>query len=47
MIYNDVPPAEVARMRAAVQPVYEKFSSAYDPAIVNLFKSEMERVSKL
>ena len=47
MIYNDVPPAELARMRAAVQPVYEKFSAAYDPAIVNLFKSELDRVSKL
>jgi hypothetical protein len=47
MIYNDVPPAELARMRAAVRPVYDKFSAAYDPAIVTLFKSELERVSKL
>ena len=47
MVYNDVPPAELAKMRAAVRPVYEKFSGAYDPAIVNLFKSELERVSKL
>jgi TRAP-type transport system periplasmic protein len=47
MIYNDVPPAELARMRTAVRPVYDKFSSAYEPAIVNLFKSELERVSKL
>ena len=47
MVYNDVPPAELAKMRAAVRPVYEKFSGAYDPAIVTLFKSELERVSKL
>jgi len=47
MVYNDVPAAELDRMRAAVRPVYEKFSSAYDPAIVTLFKSELERVSKL
>jgi len=47
MIYNDVPPAELARMRVEVRPVYDKFASAYDPAIVNLFKSELERVSKL
>jgi tripartite ATP-independent transporter DctP family solute receptor len=47
MVYNDVPPAELAKMRAAVKPVYDKFSAAYDPAIVNLFKSELERVSKL
>ncbi|HET8745876.1 MAG TPA: TRAP transporter substrate-binding protein [Ramlibacter sp.] len=47
MVYNDVPPAELAKMRAAVRPVYDKFSGAYDPAIVNLFKSELERVSRL
>jgi tripartite ATP-independent transporter DctP family solute receptor len=47
MVYNDVPPAELAKMRAAVKPVYDKFSAAYDPAIVTLFKSELERVSKL
>ena len=46
MLYNDVPPAELAKMRAEVQPVYAKFSAAYDPAIVTLFKSELERVSK-
>ena len=47
MVYNDIAPAELARMRAEVKPVYDKFSAAYDPAIVNLFKSELERVSKL
>jgi tripartite ATP-independent transporter DctP family solute receptor len=46
MLYNDIPPAELAKMRAEVQPVYAKFSAAYDPAIVTLFKSELERVSK-
>ena len=47
MVYNEIAPAELAKMRAAVKPVYDKFSAAYDPAIVNLFKSELERVSKL
>lgn len=47
MVYNEVPPAEMAKMRAAVRPVYDKFSAAYDPAIVTLFKSELDRVSKL
>jgi TRAP-type transport system periplasmic protein len=47
MVYNEIAPAEVAKMRAAVRPVYDKFSAAYDPAIVTLFKSELERVSKL
>ena len=46
MVYNDIAPAELARMRAAVKPVYDKFSAAYDPAIVTLFKTELERVSK-
>ncbi len=46
MVYNDVPAAELAKMRAEVRPVYEKFAAAYDPAIVTLFKSELERVSK-
>jgi len=46
MVYNDLPPAELAKMRADVRPVYEKFSAAYDPAVVTLFKSELERVSK-
>jgi TRAP-type C4-dicarboxylate transport system substrate-binding protein len=47
MVYNDIAPVELAKMRAAVRPVYDKFSAAYDPAIVTLFKSELERVSKL
>lgn len=46
MIYNDLPAAELARMRADVKPVYDKFSAAYDPAIVSVFKAELERVSK-
>jgi TRAP-type transport system periplasmic protein len=47
MTYNDLAPAELARMRAEVRPIYEKFAGSYDPAVVNLFKSELERVSKL
>jgi tripartite ATP-independent transporter DctP family solute receptor len=46
MIYNDLPPAELAKMRAEVKPVYDKFAAAYDPAVVTLFKTELERVSK-
>lgn len=47
MVYNEIAAAERAHMRAAVKPVYEKFSAAYDPAVVTLFNSELERVSKL
>lgn len=46
MAYNDIAPAEMARMRETVKPVHDKFAASYDPAIVTLFKSEMERVSK-
>jgi hypothetical protein len=44
MAFNEIAPAEMARMRAAVKPVYDKFSAEYDPAVVTLFKSELERV---
>jgi len=47
MIYNDIAPAELARMRAEVKPVYDKFGASYDPAVMSLFKTELERVSKL
>jgi len=46
MQVNEVSPAELARMRAAVKPVYEKFSSSYDPAIVSTFRGEMDRMQK-
>jgi tripartite ATP-independent transporter DctP family solute receptor len=47
MLFNDIAPAELARMRAEVKPVHDKFAASYEPAVVNLFKSELERVSKL
>lgn len=47
MVHNEIAPAEMARMRAAVKPVHDKFAAAYDPAVVTLFNSELERVSKL
>jgi TRAP-type transport system periplasmic protein len=47
MAYNDIAPAELARMRAEVKPVHDKFAASYEPAVVNLFKTELERVSKL
>ena len=34
-------------MRAEVRPVHDKFAASYDPAVMALFKSELERVSKL
>ena len=47
MVHNELAPAEVARMRAEVKPVYDKFAASYEPAVVNLFRTELERVSKL
>src|SRR6187399_3102739 len=47
MLHNEIAPAEMARMRAEVKPVHDKFAASYDPAVVTLFKSELERVSKL
>jgi TRAP-type C4-dicarboxylate transport system substrate-binding protein len=47
MAYNDISPAELARMRAAVAPIYDKFTASYEADVIKLFKSELERVSKL
>lgn len=47
MVHNEIAPAEQARMRAAVKPVHDKFAATYDPAVVTLFRAELERVSKL
>jgi TRAP-type C4-dicarboxylate transport system substrate-binding protein len=46
MQYNEVAPAEQARMRTIAKPVTEKFAASYDPAIVKLYQSELARVSK-
>jgi tripartite ATP-independent transporter DctP family solute receptor len=47
MVHNEIAPAELARMRAEVKSVHDKFAASYEPAVVNLFRSELERVSKL
>jgi TRAP-type transport system periplasmic protein len=44
MQFNELPPAELARMRAMVKPIYEKFSAEYDPALVKTFRAELERI---
>jgi tripartite ATP-independent transporter DctP family solute receptor len=46
MMHNDIAPAEMARMRAEVKPIYDKFAASYDPEVVKLFKTELERVSQ-
>ncbi len=47
MEFNELSPAEAAKMRAAVRPIHEKFSGEYDPAIVRTFRAELERIQKL
>lgn len=47
MQFNEISAPEQARMRAAVKPVHEKFAASYDPTVIKLFKSELERVSKI
>jgi tripartite ATP-independent transporter DctP family solute receptor len=46
MAYNEVPPAEQARMRAIAKPVTDKFAASYDPAIVKLYHDELARLAK-
>jgi tripartite ATP-independent transporter DctP family solute receptor len=45
MIYNELVPAEQARMRTVAQGVTERFIAAYDPAIVALYKGELARTA--
>jgi tripartite ATP-independent transporter DctP family solute receptor len=40
MQFNEIAPAEYARMQDATKPVIEKFSAEYDPAKVKLFNDE-------
>jgi TRAP-type transport system periplasmic protein len=44
MQFNEIAPAEYARMQDATKGVIEKFSAEYDPARVKLFKDELARI---
>ena len=46
MTYNAVAPAELERMRKAVQPVVEKISAALKPETVKIFNDELDRIRK-
>jgi tripartite ATP-independent transporter DctP family solute receptor len=46
MQYNEVSPAEQARMRAIAQPVTERFAASYDPALVKLYNAELSKGAK-
>jgi tripartite ATP-independent transporter DctP family solute receptor len=44
MQFNEIAPAEYARMQEAVKPVIDKFSGEYDPDKVKLFNAELARI---
>jgi TRAP-type C4-dicarboxylate transport system substrate-binding protein len=44
--YNELSPAEQARMRQIAKPVTERFAASYDPAIVKLYNDELARIRK-
>jgi TRAP-type C4-dicarboxylate transport system substrate-binding protein len=44
MAFNEIAPAEYARMQAATKGVIEKFSADYDPEKVKLFNAELARI---
>ena len=45
MAFNEIAPAEYARMQEATKGVIEKFSADYDQAKVKLFNAELARIS--
>ena len=46
MQFNEVAPAEQARMRQVAKPVTDKFIASYDPAIAKLYSDELARIHK-
>ncbi|MGA8786480.1 MAG: TRAP transporter substrate-binding protein [Polaromonas sp.] len=44
MQINDVPAATLAKMRELTKPVSEKFADSYDPALVKIYRTEMDHV---
>jgi TRAP-type C4-dicarboxylate transport system substrate-binding protein len=44
MAFNEIAPAEYARMQAATKGVIEKFSADYDQEKVKLFNAELARI---
>jgi TRAP-type transport system periplasmic protein len=47
MTFNEIAPAEYARMQQATKAVAERFSADFDQGKVKLFNSELERIRKV
>lgn len=46
MKINDLNPAQLQRLEAAVRPVTDKFAAAYDPAITRDFFAELQKIKQ-
>ena len=46
MQVNDVPAPVLARMRELTAPVADKFAASYDPALVKLYREELDKARK-
>ena len=46
MTYNELAPAELARMRSTAKPVTDRFLATYDPTIAKLYTDELARIHK-
>jgi TRAP-type transport system periplasmic protein len=46
MQYNELAPAEQARMRQIAKPVTDKFAASYDPVMVKLYSDELAKAHK-
>ena len=47
MKLNEIAPEEIARMRAAVKPVTDKYAAQLDPELVKAFYAELEKTKNL
>lgn len=46
MQVNDVPKEVIAKMRQLTRPVADKFAATYDPALVELYRTEMKKIQE-
>jgi len=44
MLVNGVPQATLSKMRELTKPMADKFAASYDPALVQLYRSEPAKV---
>ena len=47
MLLNEIDPAELAKMKAAVKPVTDKYAGQLDPELVKAFYAELEKTKNL